>query len=113
MGKHYIAEQRISHTIIADGPDLIIPPNGGGPVPCITYVTLDKAVNTSTNTRSNGYPLFTKGSHVPHCLGGIPGGKGIKSGKWNGMYWPDEHSDSVRAEGNWVLFHNHKGHGNG
>lgn len=113
MGKHYIAEQRVEHKIVASGPDLIIPPGGGSPVPCITYVTLDKAVDTSSNTRSNGYLLYTSGSYVPHCLGGVPDGKGVISGEWEGKYWPDEHSDSIRVEGNWMVFHDHKGKGNG
>lgn len=113
MGKQYIAEKRVEHKIIAGGPDLIIPPGSTCPVPCITMVTLDNAVNTAKKTRGNGYPLFTYGSHVPHCVGGIPGGRGIKSGKWNGKYWPDEHSDSVRVEGQWAIFHHHKGKGNG
>ena len=113
MGKHYIAEKRSEHLVIAVGPDLIIPPSGGSPIPCITYVTLDQAVGTSSNTMSNSYPLYTTGSHVPHCLGGIPGRKGVISGTWNGGYYPDEHSSSIKVEGHWMIFHNHKGKGNG
>lgn len=113
MGVNYIAEQRVEHQSIAIEPDLIIPPNGGSPIPCITFVTFNEAVDTSSNTRSNGYALYTSGSHVPHCKGGIPGGKGIKSGTWNGVYRPVEHSDTIRVEGNWMIFHTHKGSGNG
>ena len=113
MGDKYIAERRSEHRMIATAPDLIIPPGSKVPVPCITYATLDTATQTANHTRGNGYPLFISRSYVPHCKGGIPGGKGVISGTWNGIYYATEHSDSVRVEGDWAVFHDHKGTGNG
>lgn len=109
MSIEYMAEKNVGHRAVATMPDLMIPPGSTVPVPCITFATFDTAELTAMLTRGNHRELFTKQSFVPHCLGGIPNAKGVKSGSWNGKFVPTECSDAVRARGYGVVYNGHKG----
>lgn len=109
MGSKYQAEKRVEHVAIACEPDMIKPTPKDPPLPFVTYAEFDTAVNVADNTAANQYPAFVSVSKVPTCKGGPPGGKGVKSGTWNGQFVPTEWSPSVLAGPGNQVYHGHKG----
>jgi RHS repeat-associated protein len=109
MGSKYQAEQRVEHVAIACSPDMIKPTPKDPPLPFITYAEFDTAVNVADQTKGNQHPAFVSVSKVPHCKGGPPGGKGIKSGTWNGEFVPTQWSNTVQTGPGWQVYHGHKG----
>lgn len=109
MGSKYTSEKRVEHVAIACEPDMIIPPGSTAPAPFITVSKFDTAVGTASNTSGNQYPMFITTSQVPTCVGGPPGGKGVKSGTWNGNFKPSEGSSSVLTAAGQQVHHGHPG----
>ncbi|QDQ28896.1 RHS repeat protein [Chitinimonas arctica] len=111
MGNEYIAEKRVEHSAVACEPDMIAPDPSKPMVllPFVTYATFDTAVDTASHGNGNQYPLYISTSHVPHCLGGPPGGLGKTSKTWNGKFKTTENSSTVKVGPGWQIHHQHGG----
>jgi RHS repeat-associated protein len=108
MATEVIAEKRASHIAIADKPDLC--KVGNSVCAFISFATLDQAKDLRGNplpTQGQGDPVFHMGSYVPSSQGNA--GTGIRSGGHSGPFNPEEHSETVKSQGEYQVHDGHTG----
>lgn len=112
MTNQEIARQQSGWIIISDFPDVCKTPMGSSmvPVPYPVTAKINDATDVSSNVNAQSQPLFLfNQSSAVQTLGDQAGvGKGVKSGKVGGKCIPIKHSNTVRANGTYVVRHRDK-----
>lgn len=109
MANPIIARKDSSFIAVSKVPDVCKTPMGPNmvPVPYPIIGQLSQSVEIVPRVRANGKPLFVlDGSEVPTVTGDEPGvGGGVKSGTNKGAVRAIASSDSVRADGKYLVRH--------
>ena len=109
MADNYTARKQSGWKVVSIVPDVCKTPMGSStpPVAYQVIAELDQAVQVASSVRANGHPVVVFDmSLVPKTIGDTAGSAtGVKSGTVEGKCYPKAHSDSVRAEGKWLVRH--------
>jgi len=108
MSSEFIAEKIATHMAVADKPDMC--QVGNSVCAFVSFVTLDQAKDLRGNpdpTQGQGAPVFHMGSYVPKSQGNA--GIGVRSGGQSGPFNPQEHSETVRSQGEFQVHDGHVG----
>lgn len=109
MADNYTARREKGWKVVSIVPDVCKTPIGNSipPVPYPVTAELKQTTQVASRVRANGHPLVLHDrSYVPKTLGDAAGrAKGIKSGTVEGECHPEEHSETVRAEGRAIIRH--------
>lgn len=109
MAENLTARKQSGWKVVSLTPDVCKTPMGSStpPVPYQVTAELVDSVQVSESVRSNGHPLVVfDASLVPTTLGDAAGtATGIQSGTVEGKCYPKLHSETVRAEGKYIVRH--------
>ncbi|SAI25738.1 Cell wall-associated polypeptide CWBP200 [Bordetella ansorpii] len=108
MSTEFIAEKRANHIAVADKPDMC--KVGNTVCAFISFSTFDQARDLRGNpnpTNGQDTPVFHMGSYVPKSQGNA--GIGIRSGGQSGPFNPQEHSSTVKSQGEFQVHDGHVG----
>lgn len=108
MSTEFIAEKRANHLAVADKPDMC--KVGNTVCAFVSFATFDQATDLRGNpnpTNGQATPVFHMGSYVPKSQGNA--GIGVRSGGQSGPFNPEEHSSTVRSQGEFQVHDGHVG----